>query len=263
MKTPNIRILVGLILLAGCKATDEPEPDILLDKSLSALYQVLESDLQQPEDSLIQIRYYYSEEGEVDRIQDYYYDRTGKQALVVAKTDNTDTLGMSIFKYDESGKVTQRINFTKRDGLTAWDSSVEYVYDSENLETEVYHLHGNRPKYLHAQKFYTSSNQLTEVRFGTEAYVYDYNEQGLIATEKWILLDSPSRPLSTFFYRYDSLDRLIAKEVHVNADISKREDAFQYYYNESGKIKEEREFETRFGYSLKERKEFIYQIPNN
>src|SRR5690606_513784 len=138
-------------------------------------------------------------------------------ALVVTKTADADTLGMSIFKYDESGKVTQRINFTKRNGFTAWDSSMEYVYDSENLETEVYHLHGNRPKYLYAQKFYTSSNQLTEVRFGTEAHVYDYNNKGLVGSEKWILLESPSQPLSSFFYRYDSLDRLIAKEVHVNA----------------------------------------------
>ena len=263
MKTPNIRILVGLILLAGCKATDEPKPISLEDKTLSELYQVLNSDLHQPEDSLIQIRHYYSEEGEVDRTQDYYYDRTGKQALVVAKTAHADTLGMSIFKYDESGKLTQRINFTKQDGLTAWDSSVEYVYNSENLETEIYHLRPPMSKSLLAQKVYNPSNQLIEVRFGTEAYVYDYNEQGLTATEKWILLDSPSQPLNIFFYRYDSLDRLIAKEVYVNADIPKREDAFQYDYNESGKLKEEREFETRFGYSLKERKEFVYQIPND
>jgi len=259
MKTPSIKVLVGFLLLVGCNATDEPQPDILEDKTLSALNQVLTPDLQQPGDSLIQIRHYYSKEGEVDRTQDYYYDRTGKQALVVAKTADADTLGMSIFKYDEFGKMTQRINFTKRDGFTAWDSSMEYVYDSENLETEVYHLHGNRPKYLYAQKFYTSSNQLTEVRFGTEAHVYDYNNKGLVGSEKWILLESPSQPLSSFFYRYDSLDRLIAKEVHVNADKPQREDAFQYHYNESGKLKEEREYETRFGYSLREWKEYIYR----
>jgi hypothetical protein len=259
MNTPGIKILSGFLLLVGCNATDEPQPDILEDKTLSELYQALNSDLQQPEDSLVQLRHYYSEEGEVDRTQDYYYDHTGKQALVVAKTAEADTLGMSIFKYDQSGKMTQKINFIKQDGFTSWNSSVEYVYNADNLETEIYHLRPPLSKSLRAQKFYNPSNQLLEVRFGTEAYVYDYNDKGLVATEKWILLDAPSQPLNTFFYRYDSLDRLIAKEVHVNADAPQRRDAFQYHYNESGKLKEEREFETRFGYSLKERKEFIYR----
>ena len=258
MKKYSVKILVAFLILVGCNATDEPEPEILENETLSELYRVLESDLLQPKDSLLQIRYYASAEGEAYRMQDYYYDRTGKLALVVAKTANADTLGMSIFKYDESGKVTQRINFIKRDGFTAWDSSVEFVYNSENLEAEIYLLSATRSKSLFTQKFYNPSNQLIEIRYGTEAYVFDYDEKGLVTTEKWILLDAPSQPLGTLFYRHDSLGRLVAKEIHINADVPERKDAFQYYYHESGKLKEEREYDIRFGYSLKQRKEYIY-----
>jgi hypothetical protein len=261
MKKHSLEILVGFLLIVGCNATDKPEPAILEDKTLSELYQVLNSDLQQPEDSLIQIRHYYNLDGEADRMQDHYYDHAGKQALVVARAADADTLGMSIFKYDGSGKLAERINFIKQDGFILWNSSVEYVYNSENMEIEIYISRAERSKSLHAQKFYNPSHQLIEVRFGTEAYVYDYNDKGLVATEKWILLDAPSQPLSTLFYRHDSLDRLVAKETHVNADLPQREVVFEYDYNESGKLKEEREFDTRFGYSLQARKEYIYETP--
>src|SRR5690606_5215498 len=115
--------------------------------------------------------------------------------LVVAKTADGDTLGLSIFKYDESGKMTERVNFTREKGYTAWASTAEFVYNSDNLEIETYTLRPSRPKSLHAQKLYNPFNQLTKVRFGKEAYVFDYGDNGLISTEKWILLDSPAQPL--------------------------------------------------------------------
>src|SRR5690606_20597277 len=259
MKKYPPAILFGLLALSGCNATDKPEPGILEDKTLSELYQVLHSNLHQPGDSLVQIRHYYSAEGEANRMQDYYYNGAGKRNLVVAKTADGDTLELSIFKYDESGKMTERVNFTRENGYTAWASTAEFVYNSDDLEIEIYTtLRPSRSKSLHVQKLYNPLNQLTEVRFENEAYVFDYGEDGLVSTEKWILLDSPTQPLYTYFYRYDALGHLVGKEVNVNSDAPQRKDISQYDYDESGKLKEEREFETRFGYSLKKRKEFVY-----
>jgi hypothetical protein len=105
---------------------------------------------------------------------------------------------------------------------------------------------------------------LTKIAFFTpqhsEAYLYEYDDSDRINTEKWISVQTPSHPIRILFYRYDSLDRLTAKETNTNSETLSRKDTFQYFYNENGTLSEVWEFDTQFGYSIKDRKNYIYGL---
>jgi YD repeat-containing protein len=81
---------------------------------------------------------------------------------------------------------------------------------------------------------------------------YIYGEDNRIIIE--IFLDSSDTSV-TYYYRYNEKGQLEAKEIE---DIAGQGDAFQYFYDEAGRLVEEKEFVPSYGFPLSVIVEYKY-----
>ncbi|HSI75075.1 MAG TPA: hypothetical protein VK957_04255 [Lunatimonas sp.] len=267
MKITTGTLLIGMLLMIyGCTITDdgqvedELEIESLGDSFSKRLMAVMASNLSQPTDRLVQVRFFNLAETDPTGYSNFYYDQQGKQVLSVGLNMNADTTRISLSEYDERGNRVRLINFRKRNGVIEWEVAQEYVFNSLDMEIATYNLSPDREKILLIEKSYDSIGRLIESRFGMEGYRYAYDENGRIGTESWIIYGNPDATFRELIYRYDDADRMIAREVaYGNQDDGPNlVPLYEYEYDKKGRLSQMKEFDTSFGISLRFTREYIY-----
>lgn len=247
-----------LITLSSCEINQEIDPEIdpiVLDDVKG----VLKGDLYTPEGKLKRIDSYQFEfENHVGR-QDWYYDETDKVVLTLGISEN-DTSGVSLYIYDGSGLLVQRKSYQKRNGDFEYDGSVFYEYDGNGkLVREL-----NKEKKLIRSHSYNDKGLLVLTQYGEnqdmEKEIYEYDEFDRIF--KYTYIGGGESPILLYYYRYNSLNQLEAKEAY-GLGSTEREDAFQYFYNDRGQLVEEKEFYPQWDFVPKFRKVYEYYTGNN
>lgn len=249
-----IQILIFfLISLSSCEVNQEIDPEIdpiILDE----VREVLKEELYKPEGKLKSIDSYQFEfENHVGR-QDWYYDETGKVILTLGTYEN-DTSGVSLYIYNGSGLLVQRKSFQKRNGDFEYEGSMFLEYDGNGkLVREL-----NRGKKLIRSHSYNEKGLLVLTQYGEnqdmEKEIYEYDEFDRLF--KYTLIGGGDSPILLYYYRYNSLNQLEAKEAY-GLGSSEREDAFQYFYNDSGQLIEEKEYYPQWGFEPTFRKTYEY-----
>lgn len=267
MKILSSIFLFGTLLtIVSCSITDDgqvedaPQIESLGDSFLKSLKAVIETDLSQPIDRLVQVRFFNRAETNPTGYSNFYYDQQGKQVLVVGMNMNSDTTGITLSEYDERGNRVRQINFRKRNGEFEWEVATEFVFNSLDMEIETYSLRPDREKILLIEKSYDSIGRLIESRFGMEGYRYAYDENGRVKSESWIIYGNPGTTFRELIYRYDDTNRLIAREVaYGNQDNGPNlVPLYEYAYDEKGRLSQMKEFDTSFGISQRYTRKYFY-----
>jgi hypothetical protein len=232
-----------LISVLSCEVSNEvgPEVDPI---NLNEVREILKEKLYTPEGKLKHIDSYQFEfESHVGR-QDWYYDETGKVVLTLGISEN-DTTGVSLYFYNGSGLLVQKKSFYKRNGYFEYVESVFMEYDENGwLVREL-----NSDKKLIRSHSYNGSGLLVLTQYGEnqdmEKEIYEYDEFDRVL--KYTYIGGGVSPIPLYYYRYNSLNQLEAKEAYgLGSNI--REDAFRYFYNDSGQLIEEKEYYPQWGF---------------
>lgn len=253
MKLFKLFSLFLLAVLSSCEINQDliPENGTL---TLDEVRAVLKGQLYTPEGKLKSVNTYQFEfERHVGR-QDWYYDNTGKVILTLDISEN-DTSGVSLYIYDGSGLLVQRKSYQKRNGDFENDGSVFYEYDGNGkLVREL-----NKDKKLIRSHSYNERGLLVLTQYGEnqdmEKEIYEYDELDRII--KYIYMGGGESPILVYYYRYNSLNQLEAKETYGSGS-TEREDVFQYFYNESGQLVKEKEFYPQFNFQPWLKKTYEY-----
>ncbi len=92
-----------------------------------------------------------------------------------------------------------------------------------------------------------------------EKYVYEYDEYNRVSKMTW--WGAGESPIMEYFYRYNVLGQLEAKETWSRSDGGEpKRDAFQYFYNDKGQLIEEKEFYPQWGFEPRYRKTYDYYL---
>ena len=244
---------IFLITLSSCEINQEINQEIE-PIALDEVRELLKGKLFTPEGKLKSIDSYQFEiESHVGR-QDWYYDETGKVVLTLGINEN-DTSGVSLYFYNSSGLLVQRKSYQKRNGDFEYDGSVFLEYDGNGkLVKEL-----NKDKKLIRSHSYNEKGLLVLTQYGEnqdmEKEIYEYDEFDRIF--KYTYIGGGESPILLYYYRYNSLNQLEAKEAY-GLGSSIREDAFRYFYNDSGQLIEEREYSPQWGFEPRFRKIYEY-----
>ncbi|MFD2037337.1 hypothetical protein ACFSKL_21240 [Belliella marina] len=253
MKLIKIFPLLFLATFSGC----EINSDLDLENAaliLSDVREILKGELHTPDGKLKSIdSYQFESENHVGR-QDWYYDETGKVVMTLGISEN-DTSGVSIYIYNGSGLLVQRKSFQKINGDFEYDASIFLEYDGNGkLISEL-----NSDKKLIRNHSYNENGLLVLTQYGEnqnmEKEIYEYDEFDRVL--KYTYIGGEDSPILLFYYRYNSLNQLEAKEAY-GPGSSEREDAFQYFYNDSGQLIEEKEYYPEWGFEPRFRKTYKY-----
>lgn len=242
-----------LISLFSCEITQKIEPGVD-PMFLDEVRDVLKGELFTPKGKLKSIDSFQFEfENHVGR-QDWYYDESGKVVLTSGTNEN-DTTWVSLYFYNGSGLLVQKKSFQKRDGDFEYVGSIFLEYDvNGKLVREL-----NRDKKLIRSHSYNEKGLLVLTQYGEnqdmEKEIYDYDEFDRVF--KYTLIGGGDSPILLYYYRYNSLNQLEAKEAY-GLGSSIREDAFRYFYNESSQLIEEKEFYPEWGFEPRFRKTYTY-----
>ncbi|WP_194976002.1 hypothetical protein [Aquiflexum lacus] len=247
-----------LISLSSCEINQEIDPEID-PMNLDEVREVLKGHLYTPEGKLKSINSYQFEfDIHVGR-QDWYYDESGKVVLTSGTYEN-DTTGVSLYFYNGSGLLVQKKSFYKRNGDFEYVESVFLEYDENGrIVREL-----NSEKKLIRSHTYNESGLLVLTQYGEnqdmEKEIYEYDEFDRIF--KYTYMGGGESPILLYYYRYNSLNQLEAKEAY-GLGSTEREDAFQYFYNDRGQLVEEKEFYPQWDFVPKFRKVYEYYTGNN
>lgn len=242
-----------LISLSSCVVNQEIDPEID-PMNLDEVGEVLKGKLYTPEGKLKSIDSFQFEfDSHVGR-QDWYYDESGKVVLTSGTYEN-DTTGVSLYFYNGSGLLVQKKSFYKRNGDFEYVESVFLEYDENGrIVREL-----NSDKKLIRSHTYNESGLLALTQYGEnqdmEKEIYEYDEFDRVL--KYTYIGGGVSPILLYYYRYNSLDQLEAKEAY-GLGSSIREDAFQYFYNDLGQLIEEKEYYPQWDFEPRFRKIYTY-----
>lgn len=258
MKTKAI-LFFAIFSLVGCEAIERETPlTITLEEKLN---QVLVEPMYEPEGELSKIIVYAGGSEQVDISREILHPEVGDITLEILKDKNQDTVGIGL-NYFLGDNVETSHFFNYENGKPVWRSTKEYEYLSGNRIDKIFNSSVSKERSLLAQYRYNSENLLSQIEYpfenGVELMIYEYDSLGNIIREWKTAAGQEEFKIDYLVYRYhDSL--LVAKESGVRGTISEsRQDAFQYFYDENGRIVKNKEFDPYFGFQQKSQAEYFY-----
>lgn len=256
LKTFLFFVILGL---AGCEVIESDNSlPLTLEEELN---QVLALPINQPEGKLNRIIVYGGNSEQVDISREILYPGLGNITLEILKDKNQDTVGIGLNYFSGTNLETSHF-FNYENGKPVWWSTKEYEYLSGNRIDKIFHTSAIKEGSLLAQYRYNSENLLTQIEYpfvnGVELMVYEYDSQDRISREWKSAEGQEEFKIDYLVYRY-SEGLLVAKESGIRGTISEdRQDTFQYFYNEKGRIIKQKEFDPYFGFQQKSWAEFFY-----
>jgi hypothetical protein len=258
MKTREI-LFFAIIGLVGCEIVEsENSLPITLEEELN---QVLVLPMVQAEGRLKKIIVYGGDSDQVDIAREILYPGIGNITLEILRNKNQDTVGIGLNYFKDNNLETSHF-FNYQKGKPIWWSTKEYEYLSGNRLDKIFHKSAFKERSLLAQYRYNSKNLLIQIEYpfvnGVELMVYEYDSLGRINREWKSAAGQEEFKIDYLVYRYTN-GLLEAKESGTRGIISEeRQDAFQYFYDQKGRIIKQKEFDPFFGFQQKSWAEFFY-----
>ncbi|MCL6259689.1 hypothetical protein M3O96_11345 [Aquiflexum sp. TKW24L] len=253
-------VFLLLIFLQACNFSEDAD---LTSLSLeSELRQIMSLQLDYPSDKLSHVLVYVGDSKTIFSTREIYYPNPGNITYHVIRNQNQDTLsiGLNYFSVDE--RVKSSLNFTFINHKPIWQSTREYSYNSQNLVEEIFYTSSTEIKRVLAKYYYDTQNKLTQIEYpfatGSELEIFEYDSQGRISHHWKTAKGQEESKIEMLFYRYNG-NLLEAKEAgNIGSITGDRQDAFQYFYDDKGKLSMQNEFDRHFGFQQKGRSEFFY-----
>lgn len=249
----------AIIGLAGCEITESQDTlPVTLEEKLEEVM-VMPMDI--PSGKLSRVVVYGGDSEKVYGTREIYYPAIGNISLHVIRDQNQDTVGIGLNYF--RGEVLETSHFFNyENGKPVWWSTKEHEYLSGNRIDKIFHTSAVKERSLLAQYVYNSQNLLTQIEYpfvnGVELQVYEYDSLGRISREWKSATGQEEYKIDYLVYRY-SEGLLVAKESGIRGIIGEdRQDAFQYFYDEQGRVIMQKEFDPYFGFQQKGRSEFFY-----
>lgn len=269
MKFRKLVFLVA-IALASCDVAEDYNPLIPSSNGLvDELREIMSMPIGSPSGKLNKVVVYGGESDIVLATREIYYPSTGNISYHVVRDQNQDTTAVSINYFKAEDMIETSILFPYNNGNPTWQSTREYVYNSEDLLETIYITSEPNGRRLLAQYVYNSQNQLIQIEYpygnGVEELAgFDYDEQGRISSE-WISAKGQEESkIGYLVYRYSDMGLLEAKESNIiGLSSGERQDAFRYYYDGQGRLALQKEFDPNFGFQQKGSSEFFYNSSEN
>ncbi|MCH7403085.1 hypothetical protein ACFOUP_04085 [Belliella kenyensis] len=252
MKT-SYKISIYFILLTtllGCQ--NEESPSSINATEQQELKDILNSSLLTPSGSLARVYTFAGNEDSFRNVQNLYYDAAGNKILTVNLNHQNDTLGASIFFYDLLGRLETKKSFEYLDGDFSWTGNLKSTFEV-NGTIENVHLESpdNPSPQFRLRNVFDTEGFLLKTEFSDNER-FEYTNEGNLTIRKNHIIGETV--YLEYQYRYNSEGQLEAKETNLHGG----GDAFQYFYDATGKLNEERENSPQWGYPVLTRKIYDY-----
>jgi hypothetical protein len=239
----------------SCEIADNQ--DLLLPTLEEKLKEVMNMPRDFSPGNLKSIVVYGGDSEKIQNTREIYYPFVGNISFHVLRNQDQDTVSVSLNYFEgEILKISHLFNYEI--GKFVWWSTREYEYISENRIDNIFQTTENMEKRLLAQYVYNSENLLSQIVYGTELAVFEYDSVGRISREWKTSLDQKDSKIDYLVYRYVN-GLLVGKESGIRGIISEdRKDAFQYFHDAQERIIMQKEFDPYFGFQQKSWSEFFY-----
>lgn len=263
MKTKGIFFFLTIGLLS-CEVIDTQ--NVLSSSMEDELKEVLAMPREFPLGKLKQVKVFAGDSENIFETRETYYPATSDIVINVLRNHNQDTVALSL-NYFNGGRLETSHLFQYNQGKALWQSTREFQSNSENLIDKIFTTTSNSERRLFAQYYYNAENQLTHIEYpnekGGELVVFEYDDLGKISKEWKSAIGQEDFKIDYLTYRYSN-DLLVAKESGIRGSISEeRQDVFQYFYDEQGRVVMQKEFDPYFGFQQKARSNFYYHEVGN
>lgn len=264
MKIKGI-IFIVILALASCEVTEDqnlliPSSNDLVEK----LREVMSLPVGTPSGKLYKVVNYGGDSEIIYSTREIYYPSTGNASYHVIRDQNQDTVAFGLNYYQKEDQIETSFFFSYKNGKPVWQSTKEYVYVSGNLPDKIFATTATTERRLFAQFRYNSQHHLTQIEYPNgngpvEVEAFGYDEQARISSEWKTVLGQEDHKIDYLVYRYNGKGLLEAKESGIRGILSsERQDAFQYFYNDQGKLVLQKEFDPYFDFQQKGSSEFFY-----
>ncbi len=258
MRMKNL-LFFAILCLAGCEITETQVslPPTLEDK----LAEVMKMPMSIPSGKLSRVVEYGGDSEKIYGTKEIYYPAIGNISLHVSKNQYQDTVGIRL-NYFKGEQVEISHFFPFQGEKAVWHSTRENILNSENLMDKIFFTTSTKERSLFAQYHYNSQKQLTHIEYPNETAaaleVFEYDESGRISREWKSVTGQEEYKIDYLVFRY-SEGLLVAKESGIRGIIGEdRQDAYQYFYDEQGRLIMQKEFDPYFGFQQKGRLEYFY-----
>ena len=248
MKTAKTPWLLSLVLIVACSEPESPSPSDVIDPTGSRLQAVLDGPHYTPEGHLKSESFFYGPETFQHRT-DFYYNAEGKILLRVRIGQESDTTGIFLNDYLENGDLSSTAVYFPDSAGFRLAHLLNRTYQDQGKTVEVL-LEKNGVSKQYERFGYDASARATYYRRGTDSaysmheYVYA-NDSSHQISEELYLERGMTEPFYRYRYDYDSSGLLTAKSLQVV--VSDYRPAFEYRYDQKGRLIEEIENDLYFG----------------
>ncbi|REG82257.1 hypothetical protein [Algoriphagus antarcticus] len=252
-------ILVIAIIFWGCEIAQENE-SLPNDLELE-LEKLLSKPNDEPVGELFLVRTYGGDFDKIHSTREIVYPSGGDLSIHIIKDQNEDTVGIGLNHFKNGIiQISHYFDFSNQQPI--WQSTQQYIYDSKGLLTEHFIETTSQSRKLLANYVYDSLNRLERIEYpnenDTELQVYTYDENNRIRSEWKSALGQDDAKIDFLIYEYTG-DKLTAKKSGERGSLEGDfQDAIRYYYDQSGKLSIQDEFDPYFGFQQVNRSEFYY-----
>lgn len=251
-------LVLALGFLISCTDDISPSDGDPIDENQIALSLALNSELKTPTGRLQSEFYYYGPENLQSRT-DYYYDSQDREFLSIRIKEN-DTTKIELKEYLTNGKLDRSLVFFPGTVNFYFAHFLQYHYEMEGRMVEIYL---GSPESMKQYSIYTYDelDRITSYRRGTDTaydlheYLYDTESSDLISEELYSQ-SGMTEPFYRYRYDYNEQNLLTSKSLQLLGPDFRP--AFEYYYDNNGKLIEEITNDLYFGTVAVERKTFTY-----
>lgn len=259
MKIANTHLILGFALVVACNEPESPSTPEAIDPTKASLQTALNGPHYTPEGEIKSKSFFYGPETFQHRT-DFYYDAQGKILLKVQIGQEDDTTGVFLNEYLENGDLSRTaVYFPDSTGFQL-DHFLQRTYDDQRKTVEVL-LEKNGVSTQYERFGYDASARATYYRRGTDSaysmheYVYA-NDSSREISEELYLEKGMTEPFYRYRYDYDSAGLLAAKSLQVVS--TGYRPAFEYRYDQEGRLIEEIENDLYFGITRVSRSTYEY-----
>lgn len=260
----NLKFLFTVVLLGlyACDISQTDDADIEDPQLKNEVRSLLEGKLFTPLDKLKSSDIFQSDENGIHFRNHFFYDQNDVLTISLGIYQGGhqgnpwfspgDTTGATTYHY-HSGKLIQEKSFDYKNGVFVQVDDKNYVYDKQNKLFQILNSR-KEPVVTH---HYNDKGLLQFKKYGInqdrELDEFFYNDQDQqIKHIYW----GGNTPIFEHFYRYDSNGRLVAKETWSGPN--KKEDVFQYFYNEKDQLVKELEFYPQWNFEDRFKRLYTY-----